>query len=129
MVVSGARTMDRDSKLLNSYAEKQQQLFEETTGKWLGEAKADPEIFGGSEEVFAKNAEVAKRVVDKFGTPELKQGLNSTGFGNHPELVRMLVKIGKSMTEDQLVIPNSKGPAAQKSMEDVFYGEKQEKKE
>ena len=35
-----------------------------------------------------------------FATPELKKALNETGFGNHPELVRLFVKIGKSLSED-----------------------------
>ena len=33
-------------------------------------------------------------------TPELVAALDSTGLGNHPELVRMCVRIGKAMRED-----------------------------
>jgi hypothetical protein len=120
--------VDRESNLLDKYAEGQQKNFVETTSKWGEESKSDPEIYGGSDENFAKNSELAKRVLDRYGSPELKQGLNATGFGNHPELVKFVLRIGKSMSEDQLIIQSSK-ESADKSMEEVFYGDKQEKKE
>jgi hypothetical protein len=121
--------VDRESKLLDTYAEGQQKNFEEVTSKWGAESKSDPEIFGGSDENFQKNSELAKRVIDRYGTPELKQGLNSTGFGNHPALVKFVLNIGKAMSEDQLVIQSTKGSAEDKSMEEVFYGDNKEKKE
>ena len=109
---------DRNT-LLESYAGKQKKVWETETGKWMDQSKADTEIGG---DAFEKNAELAKRVVTRFGTPALMEGLNATGFGNHPELVRMMVRIGKAMDEDQLVLPGSKAPAAEKEMADVFYG-------
>ena len=110
--------LDRESKLLAVHAEGQQKTYKELTTKWVEDIKADKEIGG---EDFGKHAELAKRVVDRFGSDDLRKGLNDTGFGNHPELVRMLVKIGKSMSEDQLVLPG-KTAATGKDMADVFYG-------
>lgn len=57
--------------------------------------------------------------MDKFGSPELKQYLNETGLGNHPELVRIFANIGKAMSEDGLVTGNSGGV---KSAADVLFG-------
>ena len=111
--------LDRESKLLGSNAESQKEAWDKGTAAWLETAKVDKE-YGG--EAFAKNAELAKRVVNRFGSPELLKGLNETGFGNHPELVRMFWKIGQAMDDDQLVLPGAKNTAAPKDMADVFYG-------
>lgn len=90
-------------------------------GSWLGKAKSDKEIGGDN---FGKNAELAKRVVDRFGTEEFKKALNDTGLGNHPELVRIFAKIGRSISEDTLVHPGTK-VVPSKSMEEVFYGKQE----
>ena len=109
--------LDRESNLLSAHADGQQKAFKELSSAWMEQSKTDKE-FGGEE--FPKNAELAKRVVSRFGSDELKKGLDATGFGNHPDLVRMLVRIGKAMSEDQLVMPGSK-TAATKELADVFY--------
>ena len=39
--------------------------------------------------------EEANYILNEFGNEELKQIINSTGFGNHPALVRFCVKLAK----------------------------------
>ena len=111
--------LDRESKLLTSNAEGQKASWEKEVATWLEVSKADKEIGG---EGFGKNAELAKRVIERYGTKEFKEGLSATGFGNHPELFRFVLNIGKAMADDQLVLPGSKNTAAPKDMADVFYG-------
>ena len=92
--------------------------------KWSTEWKNDEEI-GGAD--FQKNVELAKRVVDRFGDESLKSDLNRFGYGNHPGLGRMLVKLGKAMSEDQLVMPGAVPAGAEKkSTAEVFYPSKKE---
>ena len=92
--------------------------------KWSTEWKNDKEI-GGAE--FEKNAELAKRVIDRFGTDGLKNELNKWGYGNHPELGRLLVKIGKAMAEDTLRMPGSQPAGEQrKSLAEVLYPNQKE---
>lgn len=110
--------LDRESKLLTTHAEGQQKTLKDVTAKWIETAKADSEIGG---EKFAENAELAKRVIARFGSDGLKKGLEETGLGNHPDLVRVFMKIGRAMSEDQLVLPGSK-TAATRDMADLFYG-------
>lgn len=112
--------LDRESKMLGSYAESQHKAFKDIAAGWIDQAKADKE-FGG--EAFPANVELAKRVVTRYGSDELKKGLEETGFGNHPDLVRMLVRIGKSMSEDQLVMPGKNTTADKRDMAEVFYGQ------
>lgn len=87
---------------------------------WKSAAEADKEI-GGDE--FGKNCELAKRVVDRFGTEDFKQTLNETGLGNHPELLRFVSRIGREVSEDTLVLPGSQNTKAERTYEDLFYGE------
>ena len=64
--------------------------------------------------------QVDERVdLDLFGTPELKTYLNDTGLGNHPDLVKAFVKIGKAMSEDGMVDGSNQG---QRSAAEVLYG-------
>ena len=115
--------LERDGKLLSSNAERQQTHLSEVTARWADDSKADKEIGG---ETLPQNAEMARRVIARYGTDALKKGLEETGFGNHPELLRVFSRIGKAMSEDQLVLPGAKA-AGKKSMEDVFYGGDQNK--
>lgn len=77
----------------------QSQLAEMRKG-WTESVKTDKEIGG---EKSAENLAVASSVFQKFGTPELKQFLDASGLGDHPELIRWAFKVGKAMGEDTIV--------------------------
>ncbi len=113
--------LDAESGTVLSYVEAQKSQVKTITEGWVNELKSDKELGG---EHFNQSVEMAKRVVDRFGTDAFKKALNETGLGNHPELVRAFARIGKSMAEDQLVIGNQQNPKAKKSIESVFYGDK-----
>ena len=72
--------------------------------------------------MFNESIELSKRVIDKFGSQELKQQLDATGFGNHPELVRIFSKIGKAMGDDKLVIVNRQDQP-KKTLAEKMYGD------
>lgn len=114
--------IDRDNANIASYADGQNAKLKERQEAWKTESSTDKE-YGG--EAFAQNAELAKRVIQRFGSDALKTALNDTGLGNHPELLRVFVRIGKAMSEDQLVLPKNEAGGGKKSMEEVFYGEPQ----
>lgn len=67
--------------------------------EWLQTAKADKEIGGAS---FEANTLLAKKAMVKFGGESLQAWLQETGLGNHPELIRAFVRIGKAMAEDSI---------------------------
>lgn len=67
---------------------------------WINQSQNDKE-FGGA--ALAVNLAVAKKALETYGTPELKQFIETTGLGNHPELIRLLHKVGKTLTEDGTV--------------------------
>jgi hypothetical protein len=112
------KILERSNQTLAAYVGKQKETFETQSKTWADEVKNDKELGG---EKFNETVETAKRVLDKFGSDDFKKALNETGLGNHPELVRVFARIGKTMSEDKLVLPGTQGPG-KKSMEEVFYG-------
>jgi hypothetical protein len=110
--------VNSESEALGAYVKGQLDQFEQMKSKWVDDAKADPEIGG---EKFKENIELAHRVLKKFGTQTFSEELERTGFGNHPELVRVFAKIGKQMADDQLVIARAQG-GEQKSAAELLYG-------
>jgi len=51
---------------------------------------------------------VASKFIDKFGSPKVREVLDDTGLGNHPELVKLFVKAGKAISEDTFVESDKK---------------------
>ena len=67
---------------------------------WLREAKADTEI-GGKQ--WDASLVTAAKGLDTLGFPKgspLRNLLDESGLGNHPEMIRAFVKVGKLISED-----------------------------
>lgn len=84
---------------------KQAEQMANVRAQWLEQTKTDKE-FGG--EALAENLGVAKKAMEAFATPQLRQLLNESGLGNHPEIVRAFVRVGKAISEDGRVVTGSK---------------------
>lgn len=63
---------------------------------WQDEVRADSEI--GGDKLAPALGEIAK-LVDKYGTPEVRQIMDATGAGNNIHVVKMLHKIAKDLSE------------------------------
>lgn len=109
--------MTREHLAVSEYHEAQQELFKAKTDEWKKAVSIDKELGGDN---LAKSAEFAYRAVERFASPEFKAELDKTGFGNHPEVVRMFSRIGRAMSDDK-IIGNGAPPTEKKSMEDIFY--------
>ncbi|KKF68294.1 peptidase [Citrobacter amalonaticus] len=110
------KLVDVYPKILAGVQQRQVEAWQQTTEQWAADVKADKEIGGDS---LTANLSVAQRAIDQFGTPDLKEYLNSTGLGNHPGLVKFCVKVGKAMSEDGMVAGSNDG---QRSAAEVLYG-------
>lgn len=111
--------LNREHLALDSFHKQQVDLVEKTKQVWAEESKKDAEIGGDN---FGRNLELAKRALEKFATPKFIEEIDSSGYGNHPELIRIFSRIGKMIANDSLVMANSHGVGNAKSLEDVFYG-------
>jgi hypothetical protein len=74
---------------------------------WAATSKSDKD-FGGAN--FEANTKIAQTAVAKFGSPALKEILETTGLGNHPEMVRFFWKVGQTIREDSTVNPGGENP-------------------
>lgn len=109
------KLVDAYPKILAGVQQRQAEAWQKQTEGWAETVKADKEIGGDK---LTANLSAAQRALDQFGTPELKEYLNATGLGNHPDLVKTFVKIGKAMSEDGMVDGSNQG---QRSAADVIY--------
>lgn len=99
---------ERAQKLIDLAAKRETdraEAFKQTVQGWADEVNADKEL--GS----AENQAAARKVIEDFGTPEFKSLLNSTGMGNHPEVVRFVVKLSKALGEDAVLRSRGDAPA------------------
>lgn len=81
-------------------AQRQTEKHAEAVAQWAQDVKTDKEIGGDN---LDQNLATARKAMDSFGTPALKDLLNSTGLGNHPEVIRAFFKAGKAISEDGFV--------------------------
>lgn len=87
-------------KMAPAMARRQAEAIESVKTQWADSARADKE-FGGDK--LPENLSVAKKALETFGTTELRTLLNESGLGNHPEVIRFMVRAGKAISEDGFV--------------------------
>lgn len=112
------QVLEMQDKLMKKYKEGAAESLKEVSQAWYDSASQDKE-YGG--EQFGKNIELAKRAVDRFATDAFKEDLDRTGFGNHPELLRVFYRIGKAMGDGEFVRPGAQAKRP-KTYEEIFYG-------
>lgn len=98
-------------------AQRQAEGHAKLVESWVEQVKTDKDIGGDK---LNENLAVARKALESFGTPELKDVLNSTGFGNHPEVIRAFYKIGKAISEDRFVAGSPKSGASNDPAKKLF---------
>lgn len=112
------KVLDKMVPVLAAHQLEQVQAVRE---EWAGASKADAE-FGGDK--LPESLGLAKKAMEQFATPALRTLLDDSGFGNHPEVIRMFFRVGKAVGDDGFV----KGGAgvAKKSAAEILYSSKEE---
>lgn len=110
------KLVDAYPKILAGVQQRQTEAWQAQTEQWAADVKADKEVGGDN---LTANLSAAQRALDQFGTPELREYLDGTGLGNHPELVKAFIKVGKAMSEDGVITGKESG---QRSAAEVLYG-------
>lgn len=93
--------VDLYANKLKEAVEAPYKLWAETQHDWQQAVKTDREIGGAR---LAGNLAIAAKAVDRFGGDALRQALNVSGAGNHPDVIRAFIRIGKAISEDALVL-------------------------
>ena len=94
-------------KMAPAMAARQAEAIQKAAAEWAASATADKE-YGGDK--LTESLTTAKKALDAFGTPELRTLLNDSRLGNHPEVIRFMVRAGKAISEDRMVTGGA-GPA------------------
>lgn len=94
------------------------EAFVQEAETWVKQVRDDPEIGG---QAFDANAKAAQSAIAAFATPEFRELLNVTGLGNHPEVVRFCMRIGKAIAEDKTVRPAGAGGDSRKGDPSILF--------
>jgi hypothetical protein len=108
-------SQDQYQKLVEFDIQRGQQAIEKAAGQyvervqqWADTVRADPELGG---EKLKQNLALAKSAIEAFGSPELAKLISAPseknpeglGLGNHPEFVRFMYRVGKSIGDDAVI--------------------------
>jgi hypothetical protein len=110
------KDIDRAVALLTKQQDALTQSILDTRKAWEDATRADNDIGG---DALEENLGFAKTALETFGTPALVEVLNQTGFGNHPEFIRLLARVGDALGEDKFVAGKTATP--QRSSAQILY--------
>lgn len=88
---------------------------------WAEEAKADEEIGGAN---FKANLETSAAALDKLGFEKgspFRVLLNDSGLGNHPDMIRAFVRIGKAIGEDSNFVRGDAAAPIETNIARILY--------
>jgi len=128
-------SQDQFQKLIDFEIERSQKAqsqmadaYTERVSSWAEATKADKELGG---EALSEHLGLAKRAMDAFASPELAKLIDTPsaenpdglGLGNHPEVIRLFYRVGKAISESDLVTGDSKveGPASLQKMYPTMF--------
>lgn len=105
------------TQFMGQVAEAQAAEFREVVGDWLKRAKEDTE-YGGQK--YEASVEIAKTGLKAFATPELVELMNTFQVGNHPEIIRVFYRIGRAVSEGNMIAGQPKGSTPTSLAERIF---------
>jgi hypothetical protein len=88
------------SELAKVASEANSKLWADMQDKWKKEVETDTEIGGDK---LAGHLTSISKVLDKYGSPELRAAFDLTGAGNHPAVIRFMSKIAAVLTEPSFI--------------------------
>lgn len=110
--------LERESEAATAHQDRLLANHKAMTAKWIEDVKADKEIGGAA---FVQSTEDARRALTRFGSEAFRKILDDTGYGNHPEIVRVFAAVGRAMKDDKLVPGTAGAGGSKKSPAEVMY--------
>lgn len=99
---------DLQTEIATAASEKASQLWDQTQAQWTKELETDPTVGGAA---LAESKVQVGKLLDTYGSPELRQILDLTGAGNNVHLMKFLVNVAKVANERAAPPPNPATPA------------------
>jgi hypothetical protein len=78
-------------------AAEREAAWQRVNENWQKAAKADAEY---AEVGFDRAVAIANSAIAKFGTTEFDAAIVQNGWGNHPEMIRFLYRVGRALADD-----------------------------
>lgn len=110
------KLVDLQTRLAREASETSSASWEGLQTQWRDEVQADAEIGGQKLETVLTG--VAK-VIDQYGTPELRQVMDMTGAGNNIHVIKFLNNVAKVLNEGRPVSGNP--PASAENLASRLY--------
>jgi len=85
---------------------------------WLQDAKKHPEIGGDK---FEENTAAVIKTLETLKMDDLREHLDKSGLGNHPDMLRLALLAGRSVQGAKVLGPG--GPGSKKTFTDALYGQ------
>ncbi|MEE9598150.1 MAG: hypothetical protein V3V96_15370 [Acidiferrobacterales bacterium] len=114
--VQAQKLVDYEAARVKALVAAQDKAFAELNETWQAEARADEEVGGDK---FDASLALANKFLEKFGSPALRKAFDTTGMGNHPEILRALSRAGKFLGEDALT--SGVNSSVGKTREQILY--------
>ena len=89
------------AKMATNFNVQQEQALARQATEWADAVTADKDIGGDK---LPETLAIAKKALADLGTPELKDLLEKSKFGNHPEVIRFMAKAGKAISQDSKLV-------------------------
>lgn len=115
------KLLAREEAAVQGAIDRQQEGMKAEQAAWAKSIKEDP-MFQGEE--GARKAEISHRLVEKFGDPELKAAMASSGLGNYPPFVKFMTHFAEFAAEDRTVTGGTGGGGEEVRHADVLFGKK-----
>jgi hypothetical protein len=87
-------------KIAPKLAAQQTAALETLSNQWVDQVKSDKDIGGDK---LQTSLATAKKALDAYGSPELRQLLGTSKLGNNPDVIRFFYNVGKTLSEDSVV--------------------------
>jgi hypothetical protein len=109
------KLVDLQTKFTSDYSTKVNEHFKLQVDTWKQESIAE---LGAN---YKDELKVVAKAMNSFGSPELRTLLNETGLGNHKEVVKFFLNIGKKVSEDKIIDSNIGKERTAKSLAEKHY--------
>lgn len=114
------KVADMGAKLVQKTLDGVFQKFQDTKAEWKNQCEADQEISADYKLGKESAAVRAWNTITK-GDEAAKKFVEETGVGDHPEFIRVMLRVSKAMREDDFETHGGGGAGGEKTLEETMY--------
>lgn len=128
---SAQALIDMAPQVSKMFASQLVETAKTASANWAEQTRSDKELSnGGDKPTLDANLALAAKARDAFASKELLallgdfdpvKNANGTGLGNHPEIVRLFARLGKSISEDNKLVTGG-ASKTEKTAGEKLYG-------